>query len=308
MAYWLGFLFADGNINDSRAHYVVQLHLKCIDYSHVEKFKKALQSTYRLALHKNGETSESCSVTHKISDHSMAHDLIALGCTPRKSLTLKWPNNMPDEFASHFVRGYFDGDGCIHYRKASKTFTISFVGSHEFVESLRMYIKKNVLCNSKANGSLYHQRSCSQLAYEGNISSMTILTWMYKDSNSTIRLDRKYALYSKFTETANLKPKPQSEEISSFLNGRIYKTLTQCQNDRRCPHVHPIQKANKNYSQIHQVNKSDGSVIKVWKNASTIYEALGFQSCNVLKVCRGRQRSAYGYNWKFGNDHPNDAL
>eukprot|EP01083_Nonionella_stella_P005588 16161_1 len=86
--------------------------------------------------------------------------------------------------------------------------------------------------NSKANGSLYHQRSCSQLAYEGNISSMTILTWMYKDSNSTIRLDRKYALYSKFTETANLKPKPQSEEISSFLNGRIYKTLTQCQNDR----------------------------------------------------------------------------
>eukprot|EP01083_Nonionella_stella_P179257 635890_1 len=81
MAYWLGFLFADGNINDSRAHYVVQLHLKCIDYSHVEKFKKALESTYRLALHKNGETSKSCSVSHKINNHSMAQDLIALGCT-----------------------------------------------------------------------------------------------------------------------------------------------------------------------------------------------------------------------------------
>eukprot|EP01083_Nonionella_stella_P269667 912659_1 len=94
MAYWLGFLFADGNINDSQTNYVVQLQLKCIDYSHVEKYKKALQSTYHLAL------------------------------------------------------------------------------------------------------------------YTNNISSMTILTWMYKDSNSTIRLDRKYALYSKFTETANLKPKP----------------------------------------------------------------------------------------------------
>eukprot|EP01083_Nonionella_stella_P023936 66212_1 len=299
MAYWLGFLFADGNINDSNAHYAVQLHLKCIDYSHVEKFKKALESTYRLALHKNGETSKSCSVSHKINNHSMAQDLIALGCTPRKSLTLKWPNNMPGEFASHFVRGYFDGDGCIHFRKASKTFAISFVGTQEFVESLRVYMKKSVLCHSKANGSVYHQSSCSQLTYEGNIALMDILTWMYKDSNMTIRLNRKYALYNKFTETAKLTRQQRSEEISSFLNGRIYKTLTQCQNARYCPQIYPIEKLNKNYNQIQQVNKSDGSVIKVWENASTIHKTLGFHSSNVLKVCRGQQRSAYSYNWKF---------
>eukprot|EP01083_Nonionella_stella_P269665 912656_1 len=96
-------------------------------------FKKALQSTYHLALYTNGEW---CMASHKINDHSMARDLIALGCTPRKSLTLKWPANMPDKFASHFVRGYFDGDGCIHYRKVRKSCSVSFVGSHEFVESL----------------------------------------------------------------------------------------------------------------------------------------------------------------------------
>eukprot|EP01084_Bolivina_argentea_P007454 13985_1 len=59
MAYWLGFLFADGNVyHRSATVSVVSMGLKCIDYEHVAKFQNALQSTYKLGLHK--ENTQSC--------------------------------------------------------------------------------------------------------------------------------------------------------------------------------------------------------------------------------------------------------
>eukprot|EP01083_Nonionella_stella_P038672 105139_1 len=167
MAYWLGFLFADGCINDKRTTSAIHLCLKCTDYSHIKKYQKALQSTYHVGLYKNGP---SCKVSHYISDTILAEDLIALGCTPRKSLTLKWPKDMPDQFASHFARGYLDGDGCIHFSKRKGSFTVSFVGSHAFMESLQIYIKTRVLFNIKARGCLHHLKSYSQLHYDGNAS------------------------------------------------------------------------------------------------------------------------------------------
>eukprot|EP01083_Nonionella_stella_P091620 256217_1 len=57
MAYWLGFLFADGNVyksSNSNHSHTVGLGLKCTDHSHVEKYQHALQSTYHLGLYRNG--------------------------------------------------------------------------------------------------------------------------------------------------------------------------------------------------------------------------------------------------------------
>lgn len=46
------------------------------------------------------------------------------GCTPRKSTTLQFPElsifQSPD-LIRHFIRGYFDGDGCISYTYTSRS-------------------------------------------------------------------------------------------------------------------------------------------------------------------------------------------
>eukprot|EP01083_Nonionella_stella_P065551 171868_1 len=297
MAYWLGFLFADGNIYVGSTIHTIQLSLKCIDYSHLEKYKKALQSTYQLGLYKNGE---SCKVSHAICNNSMGHDLIALGCIPRKSLTLEWPDDLPDDFASHFVRGYMDGDGCIRFCSVKRSFVVSFVGSRQFIDALQIYIKTNVLFNLKAKGSLHHKTSCSALSYNGNASSMTVLNWIYKDCDALTRLDRKHALYKKFVEITNIKPKQRSEEIEIFLNSHVYKTLTRCQYAHCCPQFHTIPSLKLNPNRIQQINKIDGTMIKVWENASTIHKVLGFHSGHILQACRGEIRvSAYGYYWSF---------
>src|SRR3989338_7407870 len=36
--------------------------------------------------------------------------------SPRKSLTLQMPT-IPQKYIGHFVRGYFDGDGCVYSKK-----------------------------------------------------------------------------------------------------------------------------------------------------------------------------------------------
>eukprot|EP01084_Bolivina_argentea_P072460 131570_1 len=102
MAYWLGFLFADGCVWKRGSNYSITLALKCTDHSHIEKYKNALQSSYKLGLWKTNNPC--CLATHCMSDSVLAMDLIKLGCVPRKSLILDWPNDIPDQYVHHFVR------------------------------------------------------------------------------------------------------------------------------------------------------------------------------------------------------------
>lgn len=46
----------------------------------------------------------------------MAEWLFKWGCVPNKSLTLKLPD-IPEQYFSHFIRGYFDGNGHIKCSK-----------------------------------------------------------------------------------------------------------------------------------------------------------------------------------------------
>eukprot|EP01084_Bolivina_argentea_P312305 540680_1 len=100
MAYWLGFLFADGNVYKTARISRIQLALKCIDYEHISKYKTALESTYKLGLYKTNFGT--CKAHHSIQDKILTRSLIQLGCIPRKSLTLEWPKNIPDEYVHHF--------------------------------------------------------------------------------------------------------------------------------------------------------------------------------------------------------------
>ena len=51
-----------------------------------------------------------------VNSPHLINTLISYGCTPKKSLTLKFPDisifkNM--DLIRHFIRGYFDGDGSV---------------------------------------------------------------------------------------------------------------------------------------------------------------------------------------------------
>ena len=56
----------------------------------------------------------------EISSEKMYHDLVTLGVTPNKSLTLSFPEMPGREFIRHFIRGCWDGDGTVFVPRDGK--------------------------------------------------------------------------------------------------------------------------------------------------------------------------------------------
>lgn len=159
-AYWLGVLFADGNVSKKEKESgVVRFNTKDKDW--IEEFKKDIQFTGKIGkeIHK---TYNKEIYTIYITSDKMYNSLCDLGCTPRKSLTIQFPD-IPEEYIQHFIRGYFDGDGTVSINKNKSdkqyyTLRSGFCsGSLSFLESLR---DKLPLCEQKihkynSNSNIY---------------------------------------------------------------------------------------------------------------------------------------------------------
>lgn len=133
MAYILGLWFADGCIYGGRM-FDITLHKK--DKYILKQIAKELDYQGNLYDYVDKQASRinfSCKVIY--------NDLIALGGTEKKSLTLSFPN-VPDEFLPDFIRGYFDGDGSIYNVKGNRINTGFCCGSIKFLQSLLIILKK----------------------------------------------------------------------------------------------------------------------------------------------------------------------
>lgn len=59
---------------------------------------------------------------YKVSSDQICDSLIKLGCGPRKSIVgMQFPV-LKKELIPHFIRGFFDGDGCIYNKVVSNTY------------------------------------------------------------------------------------------------------------------------------------------------------------------------------------------
>lgn len=190
-AYWLGLLYADGAIQDEG----FSIRLGLIDKEHVEKFQQAIGAVNN----KIGEVTDNrfshpCKIYYvAVKSQKMYKDLFALGCTPRKSLTI---NSIPDiqkEFILSFIRGYFDGDGSICQSGKNKMWKISFTGTKNFLENIQREIETKVKISKGPNNAKDYVFQIT-----GKYQLKRILDYLYKDSVVETRLNRKYAKYLTF--------------------------------------------------------------------------------------------------------------
>ena len=133
-----------------------------------------------------------------IKDKQLHADLCKWGCVPNKTFLINKIPNIPRDYVSHFLRGYFDGDGSLHYLKSTNNFRISFTcGSVEFLEDIQKELGTSLsIRNEKGTNSNYLQIS-------GRHQVERILNYLYKDSTESTRLDRKYDLYLQCLEWAH---------------------------------------------------------------------------------------------------------
>lgn len=198
-AYWLGFLFADGSISGPtrmykgkiKAYYRIEVSLKIEDKSHLEKLRNALNMEAEVKESKtNFKDADRCRLGWN-SKH-MFETLVSYGCTPRKSLTLKFPNVSifsDKKLIKHFIRGYVDGDGCLSYcDKNHKRALLSILGTYDMLENIQHWLPLDYEL------SIYNKNneSVKQLTFQGK-TAFFIANYLYK--NSSIRLDRKYDKY-----------------------------------------------------------------------------------------------------------------
>ena len=126
----------------------------------------------------------------------MCNDLHRLGFTPQKTNNISLPN-IPRSYFSHFVRGYFDGDGniwcgAIHKERKTAHLTIqtAFTScSKGFLESLQDRLRRTTgLRGSLVTLLVGRKNPCFRLQYSKN-DSLQLYKFMY--NGATIQLRRK---------------------------------------------------------------------------------------------------------------------
>jgi intein-encoded DNA endonuclease-like protein len=115
--------------------------------------------------------------------------------TSAKSLTLTFPTFLQSNLISHFVRGFFDGDGCVYYYERLQKCQTQTCGTRDFCETL-----SKILYSLGIKNSIKYPKQCHDntvvLSTNGNKSTYQFLSWLYKDAD--LKMDRKYQKYLYF--------------------------------------------------------------------------------------------------------------
>lgn len=107
MAYILGFWYADGYMRHERSYRVLFFSN---DRDHLAQVAFAMESNSPIrTVVKDVDCGELC-----LHSKKLYNDLTQLGGIRRKSTSMKLPD-IPPIYFRDFLRGYFDGDGSVHF-------------------------------------------------------------------------------------------------------------------------------------------------------------------------------------------------
>lgn len=200
-AYWLGFIFADGYISSSpldpnkKSTYDFELSLKADDVEHLNKFNMFMEHINNNV--KVNDTKCQDKIFKRcrwcVTNKHLWNTLNSYGCTPQKSNTLQFPDESifkSKDLIRHFIRGYWDGDGCLSWAdKEHKYPCIEVVGTESFLLSIQKYLQTDYKIQTK-KGTVAKQFGV------GHFKAFKIAKYLY--SNSIIYLDRKYERYKEY--------------------------------------------------------------------------------------------------------------
>lgn len=203
-AYILGFLYADGNVYPDKQ--TIFMSLQEDDYEILEKIRIEIGSEKPLGFidntnnHRNGFNYKNAYILKMYSKH-MCDSLINIGMIPNKSLKLEYPN-IPKELNRHFIRGYFDGDGCItRYIVNENNHQVSsnITSTKSFCERIQKMIKDELNINSGVYDASNHNGITKVLSM-GKRSTYTFLSWLYDGAD--LYMKRKHDRFIEYFKIA----------------------------------------------------------------------------------------------------------
>ena len=203
-AYFLGFLYADGNVKTNKN--MVVLALKESDKEILERLNKLIHVNKPLFLYKDkrgGNREDTVGI--RICNKNITEKLIKHGCHPNKTFTLTFPKWLDTNLYSSLIRGYFDGDGYIgiirdsrkdkngnQYDKYYHKFTLT--GNEVFLKEVANVFKQELDVNSSFE--VRHKdrdNGIVTITVKGSNQIEKVYDFLY--SNSKLCLNRKHEIF-----------------------------------------------------------------------------------------------------------------
>jgi len=182
-AYVLGLFMADGSISNN------QISISLNDLDIIEQIRDMVNPNRKVYHNKNSHTI----VWRNKEDLDF---LKSIGVTIKKSYDARIYFGIPKELMHHYIRGWFDGDGCVfqsktHDKKTNKDYYYNYVsfttGSVDFIKDLQTVLSENGI-------STTYNEDCRKATWYVTIKKKGMVQkffqYIYKDAN--IKLNRKY--------------------------------------------------------------------------------------------------------------------
>lgn len=180
--YWKGFIAADGCIytkGDTNSKFLsFGLHMQ--DEDHLVKFKEVTNSSHKISIRREKYRYLT------IGSKEIFQDLVDCNITERKSLTL---DNVifNIDYSIDFIRGYFDGDGCLTFTEERNQVQLSMIGTENFLNRIATYFPhKPHICFERKGKTVF------RLRFTKRLQVLDVLCWMYEKSTNLTRLTRKH--------------------------------------------------------------------------------------------------------------------
>jgi intein/homing endonuclease len=197
MAYVLGWVLSDGNLRTTQN----TLRIACVDLEVLEKIAEVMSLTNGISRRdeKNGRPIYELNIGRK----QIYDDLIKLGVVPGNRTFCQPRIEVPNQYIRHFIRGFFDGDGCIYIHKT----TINNVvyeqpnvkiakASEDLIDWIAEVLQGNL---GVYVGKHSKTGPTGNVHYEICISSKEgverFYRWVYSDVKGRLWLERKYEIF-----------------------------------------------------------------------------------------------------------------
>lgn len=200
-AYWLGFIYADGSHNEKRHSLII--NLKEEDSYILSQFYKDIKCVRSVKKYYNKQFNKYYAHVSVYSSH-LSKSLLKQGIPHNKSFKIKFPSNdiVPYNLKRHFIRGYFDGDGCVSIPKNNIKTNFSIAGNYDFLKGMKEHIEENIP-NFKISLNKCNHSNIYSINKGGCFIVEKFLEWLYNDS--TIYLQRKHDKYLKIKKNNEVK-------------------------------------------------------------------------------------------------------
>ena len=201
MAYVLGLMISDGYVftNPRGSKY---FGITSTDREIVEKIKRTLDSNHKVGVGRPRRAGWMTPYVLQIGSKDVVRELAEFGIVQNKSLNIALPKNIPDNYLRDFVRGLFDGDGCVWWgysrkgdrREPTLVLQVTFTSGSE---NLLGPLKDKLHHALNVTGSKYCFGGGYRLSYS-IADSLQLYHFMYDDLKDNLFLTRKKEKFDKF--------------------------------------------------------------------------------------------------------------